>query len=76
MQVRADEVVTDTNSPVNTEMVGHWKCSDQSALKLKEQPVRHLKRSQARAGQADGGVTVTVPTAGLDESAEKSSKLG
>ena len=44
MQVRADEVVSDTNSPINTEMVGTGKCSDQIYLKLKGQPVRHLKR--------------------------------
>ena len=39
IQARADEVVSDTNSPINTEMVGTGIC-----LKLKGQPVRHLKR--------------------------------
>lgn len=75
MQVRADEVVTDTNSPVNTEMVGTGNAAT-NLPQAQGTASQASKESQARAGQADGGVTVTVPTAGLDESAEKAQEAG
>lgn len=75
MQVRADEVVTDTNGPVNTEMVGTGNAA--TNLPQAQGPASQAsKESQAQAGQADGGVTVTVPTAGLDESAKKAQEAG
>lgn len=75
MQVRADEVVSDTNSPVNTEMVGTGNAA--TNLPQAQGPASQAsKESQARAGQADGGVTVTVPTAGLDESVKKAQEAG
>lgn len=75
MQVRADEVVTDTNSPVNTEMVGTGNAA--TNLPQAQGPASQAsKESQARAGQADGGVTVTVPTADLDESVKKAQEAG
>ena len=75
MQVRADEVVTDTNSPVNTEMVGAGNAA--TNLPQAQGPASQAsKESQARAGQADGGVTVTVPTADLDESVKKAQEAG
>lgn len=75
MQVRADEVVTDTNSPVNTEMVGTGNAAT-NLPQAQGSASQASKESQARAGQADGGVTVTVPTAGLDESAKKAQEAG
>lgn len=75
MQVRADEVVSDTNSPVNTEMVGTGNAA--TNLPQAQGPASQAsKESQARAGQADGGVTVTVPTADLDESVKKAQEAG
>ena len=75
MQVRADEVVSDTNSPVNTEMVGTGNAA--TNLPQAQGPASQAsKESQARAGQADGGVTVTVSTADLDESAKKAQEAG
>ena len=75
MQVRADEVVSDTNSPVNTEMVGTGNAA--TNLPQAQGPASQAsKESQARAGQADGGVTVTVPTASLDESVKKAQEAG
>lgn len=75
MQARADEVVSDTNSPVNTEMVGTGNAA--TNLPQAQGPASQAsKESQARAGQADGGVTVTVPTAGLDESVKKAQEAG
>lgn len=75
MQVRADEVVTDTNSPVNTEMVGTGNAA--TNLPQAQGPASQAsKESQAQAGQADGGVTVTVPTADLDESVKKAQEAG
>lgn len=75
MQVRADEVVSDTNSPVNTEMVGTGNAA--TNLPQAQGPASQAsKESQARAGQADGGVIVTVPTAGLDESVKKAQEAG
>ena len=75
MQVRADEVVSDTNSPVNTEMVGTGNAA--TNLPQAQGPASQASQeSQARAGQADGGVTVTVPTAGLDESVKKAQEAG
>jgi len=75
MQVRADEVVSDTNSPINTEMVGTGNAA--TNLPQAQGPASQAsKESQARAGQADGGVTVTVPTAGLDESVKKAQEAG
>ena len=75
MQVRADEVVTDTNSPVNTEMVGTGNAAT-NLPQAQGTASQASKESQARAGQADGGVTVTVPTAGLDESVKKAQEAG
>ena len=75
MQVRADEVVSDTNSPVNIEMVGTGNAA--TNLPQAQGPASQAsKESQARASQADGGVTVTVPTAGLDESVKKAQEAG
>ncbi|MCC3172773.1 putative cross-wall-targeting lipoprotein signal [Streptococcus sanguinis] len=75
MQVRADEVVSDTNSPVNTEMVGTGNAA--TNLPQAQGPASQAsKESQAQAGQADGGVTVTVPTADLDESVKKAQEAG
>lgn len=75
MQVRADEVVSDTNSPINTEMVGTGNAA--TNLPQAQGPASQAsKESQAQAGQADGGVTVTVPTAGLDESVKKAQEAG
>ena len=75
MQARADEVVTETNSPVNTEMVGTGNAA--TNLPQAQGPASQAsKESQARAGQADGGVTVTVSTADLDESAKKAQEAG
>lgn len=75
MQVRADEVVSDTNSPVNIEMVGTGNAA--TNLPQAQGPASQASQeSQARAGQADGGVTVTVPTAGLDESVKKAQEAG
>lgn len=75
MQVRADEVVSDTNSPVNTKMVGTGNAA--TNLPQAQGPASQASQeSQARAGQADGGVTVTVPTAGLDESVKKAQEAG
>ena len=75
MQVRADEVVSDTNSPVNTEMVGTGNAA--TNLSQAQGPASQVsKESQAQAGQADGGVTVTVPTADLDESVKKAQVAG
>ena len=75
IQARADEVVSDTNSPVNTEMVGTGNAA--TNLPQAQGPASQAsKESQARAGQADGGVTVTVPTAGLDESVKKAQEAG
>ena len=75
MQVRADEVVTDTNGPVNTEMVGTGNAA--TNLPQAQGPASQASQeSQARAGQADGGVIVTVPTAGLDESVKKAQEAG
>lgn len=75
MQVRADEVVSDTNSPINTEMVGTGNAA--TNLPQAQGPASQASQeSQARAGQADGGVTVTVPTAGLDESVKKAQEAG
>lgn len=75
MQVRADEVVSDTNSPVNTEMVGTGNAA--TNLSQAQGPASQAsKESQAQAGQADGGVTVTVPTADLDESVKKAQVAG
>ena len=75
MQVRADEVVSDTNSPVNTEMVGTGNAA--TNLPQAQGPASQASQeSQARAAQADGGVTVTVPTAGLDESVKKAQEAG
>ena len=75
MQVRADEVVSDTNGPVNTEMVGTGNAA--TNLPQAQGPASQASQeSQARAGQADGGVTVTVPTAGLDESVKKAQEAG
>lgn len=75
MQARADEVVTDTNGPVNTEMVGTGNAA--TNLPQAQGPASQASQeSQARAGQADGGVTVTVPTAGLDESVKKAQEAG
>lgn len=75
MQARADEVVSDTNSPVNTEMVGTGNAA--TNLPQAQGPASQAsKESQARAGQADGGVTVTVPTADLDESVKKAQEAG
>lgn len=42
MQARADEVVSDTNSPINTEMVGTGNAA--TNLPQAQGPVRHLKR--------------------------------
>lgn len=75
MQVRADEVVTDTNSPVNTEMVGTGNAAT-NLPQAQGSASQASKESQARAGQADGGVTVTVPTADLDESVKKAQVAG
>ncbi|WP_311154775.1 antigen I/II family LPXTG-anchored adhesin [uncultured Streptococcus sp.] len=75
MQVRADEVVSDTNSPVNIEMVGTGNAA--TNLPQAQGPASQAsKESQARASQADGGVTVTVPTAGLDERVKKAQEAG
>ena len=75
IQARADEVVSDTNSPINTEMVGTGNAA--TNLPQAQGPASQAsKESQARAGQADGGVTVTVPTAGLDESVKKAQEAG
>lgn len=75
MQVRADEVVSDTNSPVNIEMVGTGNAA--TNLPQAQGPASQAsKESQVRASQADGGVTVTVPTAGLDESVKKAQEAG
>ena len=75
MQARADEVVSDTNSPINTEMVGTGNAA--TNLPQAQGPASQASQeSQARAGQADGGVTVTVPTAGLDESVKKAQEAG
>ena len=75
MQARADEVVSDTNGPVNTEMVGTGNAA--TNLPQAQGPASQAsKESQARAGQADGGVTVTVPTADLDESVKKAQEAG
>lgn len=75
IQARADEVVSDTNGPVNTEMVGTGNAA--TNLPQAQGPASQAsKESQARAGQADGGVTVTVPTAGLDESVKKAQEAG
>ena len=75
MQARADEVVSDTNGPINTEIVGTGNAA--TNLPQAQGPASQAsKESQARAGQADGGVTVTVPTAGLDESAKKAQEAG
>ena len=75
MQVRADEVVSDTNSPVNTEMVTTGNAA--TNLPQAQGPASQASQeSQARAGQTDGGVTVTVPTAGLDESVKKAQEAG
>lgn len=75
MQVRADEVVSDTNSPINTEMVGTGNAA--TNLPQAQGPASQASQeSQARAGQADGGVIVTVPTAGLDESVKKAQEAG
>lgn len=75
MQVRADEVVSDTNSPINTEMVGTGNAA--TNLPQAQGPASQASQeSQARAGHADGGVIVTVPTAGLDESVKKAQEAG
>lgn len=75
MQVRADEVVSDTNGPVNTEMVGTGNAA--TNLPQAQGPASQAsKESQARVGQADGGVTVTVPTVALDESVKKAQEAG
>jgi len=75
IQARADEVVSDTNSPINTEMVGTGNAA--TNLPQAQGPASQASQeSQARAGQADGGVTVTVPTAGLDESVKKAQEAG
>ena len=75
IQARADEVVSDTNGPVNTEMVGTGNAA--TNLPQAQGPASQAsKESQAREGQADGGVTVTVPTAGLDESVKKAQEAG
>lgn len=75
MQARADEVVSDTNSPINTEMVGTGNAA--TNLPQAQGPASQASQeSQARAGQADGGVIVTVPTAGLDESVKKAQEAG
>ncbi|SQF36090.1 surface protein C [Streptococcus sanguinis] len=75
MQVRADEVVSDTNSPVNIEMVGTGNAA--TNLPQAQGPASQASQeSQARASQADGGVTVTVPTAGLDERVKKAQEAG
>ena len=75
MQARADEVVTDTNGPINTEMVATGNAA--TNLPQAQGPASQAsKESQAQAGQADGGVTVTVPTADLDESVKKAQEAG
>lgn len=75
MQARADEVVSDTNGPINTEMVATGNAA--TNLPQAQGPASQAsKESQARAGQADGGVTVTVPTADLDESVKKAQEAG
>ena len=75
MQARADEVVSDTNSPINTEMVGTGNAA--TNLPQAQGPASQAsKESQARAGQADGGVIVTVSTADLDESVKKAQEAG
>jgi len=75
MQARADEVVSDTNSPINTEMVATGNAA--TNLPQAQGPASQAsKESQAQAGQADGGVTVTVPTADLDESVKKAQEAG
>ena len=75
MQARADEVVSDTNGPINTEMVGTGNAA--TNLPQAQGPASQAsKESQAQAGQADGGVTVTVPTADLDESVKKAQEAG
>lgn len=75
MQARADEVVSDTNGPINTEIVGTGNAAT-NLPQAQGTASQASKESQARAGQADGGVTVTVPTAGLDESAKKAQEAG
>ncbi|XTA74614.1 antigen I/II family LPXTG-anchored adhesin [Streptococcus sanguinis] len=75
MQARADEVVSDTNGPINTEMVGTGNAA--TNLPQAQGPASQAsKESQAQAGQADGGVTVTVSTADLDESVKKAQEAG
>lgn len=75
MQARADEVVSDTNGPINTEMVATGNAA--TNLPQAQGPASQAsKESQARAGQADGGVTVTVSTADLDESVKKAQEAG
>ena len=75
IQARADEVVSDTNGHINTEMVGTGNAA--TNLPQAQGPASQASQeSQARAGQADGGVTVTVPTAGLDESVKKAQEAG
>ena len=75
IQARADEVVSDTNSPINTEMVGTGNAAT-NLPQAQGAASQASQESQARAGQADGGVTVTVPTAGLDESVKKAQEAG
>lgn len=75
MQARADEVVSDTNGHINTEIVGTGNAA--TNLPQAQGPASQASQeSQARAGQADGGVTVTVPTADLDESIKKAQEAG
>ena len=75
MQVGADEKVSDTSTPVNTEMVGTGNAA--TNLPQAQGPASQAsKESQSQAGKADGSVKVTVPTAELDESVKKAQEAG
>ena len=75
MQVGADEKVSETSTPVNTEMVGTGNAA--TNLPQAQGPASQAsKESQSQAGKADGSVKVTVPTAELDESVKKAQEAG
>ena len=75
MQVGADEKVSETSTPVNTEMVGTGNAA--TNLPQAQEPASQAsKESQSQAGKADGSVKVTVPTAELDESVKKAQEAG
>ena len=75
MQVGADEKVSETSTPVNTEMVGTGNAAT-NLPQAQGSASQASKESQSQAGKADGSVKVTVPTAELDESVKKAQEAG